>query len=89
MDKTHEELATRLKAENEELRKLNKLLYRSLKEIYDLNNAIISDTDDKAKTVGAPYLNGFINAKVSSVEEFIRGCYQEDSNDREETQSKT
>ena len=33
MDKTHEELATRLKTENEELRKQNKLLYRALEEI--------------------------------------------------------
>lgn len=79
MDKTYEELATRLKTENEELRKRNKLLYRALEEIKDVNDAIMSDTDDKAKTVGAPYLNGFINAKVSSVEEFIRDCYQEDS----------
>lgn len=85
MDKTHEELATKLKAENEELRKLNKLLHRSLREIDDLNSAIMSDADNKPKAVGASYLNGFINAKVSSsVEEFIRGCYQEDSNDREE-----
>ena len=30
MDKTHEELATRLKTENKELRKRNKLLYRCL-----------------------------------------------------------
>lgn len=84
MDKTHEELATRLKTENEELRKLNKLLHRSLREIDDLNSAIMSDADDKPKAVGASYLNGFINAKVSSVEEFIRDCYQEDSNDRKE-----
>ena len=39
MDKTHEELATRLKTENEELRKRNKLLYRALEEIRDVSNA--------------------------------------------------
>lgn len=71
MDKTHEELATRLKTENEELRKQNKLLYRALEEIRDVNDAIMSDSDDKFKAVDVAYLNGFIDAKFSAVEEII------------------
>ena len=47
MDKTHEELATRLKTENEELRKQNKLLYRALEEIRDVNDAIMSKSEAK------------------------------------------
>lgn len=71
MDKTHEELATRLKTENEELRKQNKLLYRALEEIRDVNDAIMSDADDEFKAVDVSYLNGFIDAKFSAVEEII------------------
>lgn len=73
MDKTHEELATRLKTENEELRKQNKLLYRALEEIRDVNDAIMSDADDEFKAVDVAYLNGFIDAKFSAVEEIIEG----------------
>ncbi len=72
MDKTHGELATRLKAENEELRKQNKLLYRALEEIRDVNDAIMSDSDDEFKAVDVSYLNGFIDAKFSAVEEIIK-----------------
>lgn len=72
MDKTHEELATRLKTENEELRKRNKLLYRALEEIKEVNDAIMSDTDDEFKTVDVAYLTGFIDAKFSAVEEIIK-----------------
>lgn len=75
MDKTHEELATRLKTENEELRKRNKLLYRALEEIRDVNDAIMSDTDDEFKAVDVAYLTGFIDAKVSAVEEIIKKRY--------------
>lgn len=75
MDKTHEELAMRLKTKNEELRKRNKLLYRALEEIRDVNDAIMSDTDDEFKAVDVSYLNGFIDAKVSAVEGIIEGQY--------------
>lgn len=75
MDKTHEELATRLKTENEELRKRNKLLYRALKEIKEVNDTIMSDTDDEFKAVDVAYLTGFIDAKVSAVEEVIGDRY--------------
>lgn len=75
MDKTHEELATRLKTENEELRKQNKLLYRALEEIRDVNDAIMSDADDEFKAVDVAYLNGFIDAKFSAVEEVIGDRY--------------
>ena len=61
-----------LKTENEELRKRNKLLYRSLKEIKEVNDAIMSDTDDEFKAVDVAYLNGFIDAKFSTVEEIYR-----------------
>lgn len=71
MDKTHEELATRLKTENEELRKQNKLLYRALEGIRDVNDAIMSDAGDEFKAVDVAYLNGFIDAKFSAVEEII------------------
>lgn len=82
MDKTHEELATRLKTENEELRKRNNLLYRALKEIKDVNDAIMSDTDDEFKAVDVSYLNGFIDATASSIELIIGDSYKGDSDDR-------
>lgn len=87
MDKTHEELATRLKTENEELRKQNKLLYRALEEIRDVNDAIMSDADDEFKAVDVSYLNGFIDAKFSAVEEIIKSDTRRMTNDRKETQS--
>lgn len=59
--------------------RLIELLYQTLKEIKDVNDAIMSDTDDEFKAVDVSYLNGFIDAKVSAVEELIEGCYQEDS----------
>ena len=62
-----------LKTENEELRKRNKLLYRSLKEIKEVNDTIMSDTDDEFKAVDVSYLNGFIDAKFSTVEKIIKG----------------
>ncbi len=61
----------KLKAENEELKKHCKLLYRSLEEVKDVNDAIMSDSDDKFKAVDVAYLNGFIDAKFSAVEEII------------------
>lgn len=63
MDKTHEELATKLKNENEELRKQNKILYQSLKEIKNVNDELRADT-----SVTREYLTGFIDAKFSAGE---------------------
>lgn len=59
--------------------RLIELLYQTLKEIKDINDAIMSDTDDEFKAVDVAYLTGFIDAKFSAVEEFIRDCYQGDS----------
>ncbi|MCR1897274.1 hypothetical protein NSA02_10770 [Ligilactobacillus murinus] len=53
--------------------RLIELLYQTLKEIRDVNDAIMSDTDDEFKAVDVAYLNGFIDAKVSAVEEIIEG----------------
>ncbi len=55
MDKTHEELATRLKTENEELRKRNKLLYRALEEIKDVNDAIMSEVSPVEEVIKNRY----------------------------------
>lgn len=52
--------------------RLIELLYQSLKEIKDVNDAIMSDTDDEFKAVDVSYLNGFIDAKFSAVEEIIK-----------------
>ena len=53
--------------------RLIELLYQTLKEIRDVNDAIMSDTDDEFKAVDVAYLNGFIDANVSAVEEIIEG----------------
>lgn len=53
--------------------RLIELLYQTLKEIKDVNDAILSDTDDEFRAVDVAYLNGFIDAKVSAVEEIIEG----------------
>lgn len=55
--------------------RLIELLYQTLKEIRDVNDAIMSDTDDEFKAVDVAYLNGFIDAKVSAVEEIIKKRY--------------
>lgn len=52
--------------------RLIELLYQSLKEIKDVNDAIMSDTDDEFKAVDVSYLNGFIDAKFSAVEEITK-----------------
>lgn len=51
--------------------RLIELLCQTLKEIKDVNDAIMSDSDDKFKAVDVAYLNGFIDAKFSAVEEII------------------
>lgn len=55
--------------------RLIELLYQTLKEIKEVNDAIMSDTDDEFKAVDVSYLNGFIDAKVSAVEEIIKKWY--------------
>ena len=55
--------------------RLSELLYQTLKEIKDLNDTIMSDADDEFKAVDVSYLNGFIDAKVSAVEEIIKKRY--------------
>lgn len=55
--------------------RLIELLYQTLKEIKDINDAIMSDTDDEFKAVDVAYLNGFIDAKVSAAEEVIGDRY--------------
>lgn len=70
-EEAYREAIKRLKAEKEEAQKHCKLLYRSLAEIKDVNDAILSDTDDTS------YLSGFIDAKASAIELVIG-----DSDDR-------
>jgi len=72
----------KLKAENEELKKHCKLLYRSLAEIKDVNDVIMSDTDDEFKAVDVSYLNGFIDAKMSTIDVVVGNSYKGDSDDR-------
>lgn len=55
--------------------RLIELLYQTLKEIKDINDAIMSDTDDEFKAVDVAYLTGFIDAKFSAVEEVIGDRY--------------
>lgn len=55
--------------------RLIELLYQTLKEIKDVNDAIMSDADDEFKAVDVAYLNGFIDAKFSAVEEVIGDRY--------------
>lgn len=55
--------------------RLIELLYQTLKEIRDVNDAIMSDTDDEFKAVDVAYLTGFIDAKFSAVEEVIGDRY--------------
>lgn len=65
-----------------ELIKQKKLLYRSLAEIKDVNDAIMSDTDDEFKAVDVSYLNGFIDAKMSAIDAVVGERYKGDSDDR-------
>ena len=55
--------------------RLIKLMYQTLKEIQDVNDAIMSDADDEFKAVDVSYLSGFIDAKFSAVEEIIKKRY--------------
>lgn len=55
--------------------RLIELLYQTLKEIKDVNDVIMSDADDEFKAVDVAYLNGFIDAKFSAVEEVIGDRY--------------
>ena len=55
--------------------RLIELLCQTLKEITDVNDAIMSDADDEFKAVDVAYLNGFIDAKFSAVEEIIKKRY--------------
>lgn len=62
--------------------RLIKLLYQTLKEIKDVNDTIMSDTDDEFKAVDVSYLNGFIDATASSIELIVGDSYKGDSDDR-------
>lgn len=55
--------------------RLIELLYQTLKEIKEVNDTIMSDTDDEFKAVDVAYLTGFIDAKFSAVEEVIGDRY--------------
>lgn len=62
--------------------RLIKLLYQTLKEIKDVNDVIMSDSDDEFKAVDVSYLNGFIDATASSIELIMGDSYKGDSDDR-------
>ncbi|QCQ04179.1 hypothetical protein FAX13_06030 [Ligilactobacillus animalis] len=81
-EEAYREAIRRLKAEKEEAQKHCKLLYRSLAEIKDVNDAIMSDTDDEFKAVDVSYLNGFIDAKMSAIDVVVGDSYKGDDNDR-------
>lgn len=76
------ELIKSLQAQVEELTKDCKLLYRSLAEIKDVNDVIMSDTDDEFKAVDVSYLNGFIDATASAIDAVVGDSYKGDSDDR-------
>ena len=74
MDKTEDnEMTDQQKLKQKD--RLIKLLYQALEEIKDVNDAIMSDADDEFKAVDVAYLNGFIDAKFSAVEEIIKKRY--------------
>ena len=81
-EEAYREAIRRLKAEKEEAQKHCKLLYRSLAEIKDVNDVIMSDTDDEFKAVDVSYLNGFIDATASAVNTVVGDRYKGDDNDR-------
>lgn len=81
-EEAYREAIRRLKAEKEEAQKHCKLLYRSLAEIKDVNDSIMSDTDDEFKAVDVSYLNGFIDAKMSTIDVVVGNSYKGDSDDR-------
>lgn len=81
-EEAYREAIKRLKAEKEEAQKHCKLLYRSLEEIKDVNDAIMSDTDDEFKAVDVSYLNGFIDATASAIDAVVGDSYKGDSDDR-------
>lgn len=59
MEEEREDTITRLVNQNMKLKKQNKLLYQTLKEIEKCNNSLL---------LGPEYLSGFIDAKVSAIE---------------------
>lgn len=59
--------------------RLIELLYQTLKEIKEVNDTIISDTNYEFKAVDVSYLNGFIDGKVAMVEDLVENYYEEDS----------
>lgn len=59
MEEEREGAITRLVNQNMKLKKQNKLLYQTLKEIEKCSNSLLCDST---------YLRGFIDAKVSAIE---------------------
>ncbi|KDA46166.1 hypothetical protein ACRXID_01975 [Ligilactobacillus animalis] len=59
MEEEREGMITSLVNQNMKLKKQNKLLYQTLKEIEKCNNSLLCDST---------YLRGFIDAKVSAIE---------------------
>lgn len=62
MEEEREDTITRLVNQNMKLKKQNKLLYQTLKEIEKCSNSLLCDS---------AYLRGFIDAKVSAIEPII------------------
>lgn len=62
MEEEREGMITRLVNQNMKLKKQNKLLYQTLKEIEKCNKSPLCDPT---------YLNGFIDAKVSAIEPIV------------------
>lgn len=62
MEEEREDTITRLVNQNMKLKKQNKLLYQTLKEIEKCSNSLLCDF---------AYLRGGIDAKVSAIESII------------------
>ena len=54
-----------------------KLMYQSLKEISDINSAILADTDDKFNGLDISYLAGVIEGRFDLIKELVGDRYEE------------
>lgn len=52
-------------------------MYQSLKEISDINNAILTGTDDKFNELDVSYLAGVIEGRFDLIKELVGDRYEE------------
>lgn len=60
-----------------DLEKENELMYQSLKEISDINNAILTGTDDNFNGLDVSYLAGVIEGRFDLIKELVGDQYEE------------